>query len=84
MPKLDGELLDKEQKVSRHTRSFLQGFHGHCGTGWCRRSNMRKAIKNTHVFLNFDISPGLILIPSDLMILRNLLQDLVMRLLHGW
>ena len=32
-------------------------------------SNMRTAISNTHVILNFAIMPGLILIPSDLSIL---------------
>ena len=34
-------------------------------------SNMRTAIANTHVTLNFAIMPGLILIPSDLRILTK-------------
>jgi hypothetical protein len=34
-------------------------------------SNMRTAISNTHVVLNFAIMPGLILIPSDLRILTK-------------
>jgi hypothetical protein len=34
-------------------------------------SNMRTAIANTHVVLNFAIMPGLILIPSDLRILTK-------------
>jgi hypothetical protein len=34
-------------------------------------SNMRTAISNTHVILNFAIMPGLILIPSDLRILTK-------------
>jgi hypothetical protein len=31
-------------------------------------SNMRTAVANSHVILNFVIMPGLILIPSDLRI----------------
>jgi hypothetical protein len=34
-------------------------------------SNMRTAISNTHVILNFAIMPGLVLIPSDLRILTE-------------
>ena len=34
-------------------------------------SNMRKAIKNTKVVLNMAISPGLILIPSNMIILKE-------------
>ena len=34
-------------------------------------SNMRKAIANTHVILNTAISPGMILIPGDLIILTE-------------
>jgi hypothetical protein len=34
-------------------------------------SNMRTAISNTHVILNFAIMPGKILIPSDLRILTK-------------
>jgi hypothetical protein len=34
-------------------------------------SNMRTAIANTHVILNFAIMPGLVLIPSDLRILTK-------------
>jgi hypothetical protein len=34
-------------------------------------SNMRTAIANTHVNLNFAIMPGLILIPSDLQTLSE-------------
>jgi hypothetical protein len=34
-------------------------------------SNMRTAISNTHVILNFAITPGLILIPSHLRILTK-------------
>ena len=34
-------------------------------------SNMRTAITNNHVILNFAIMPGLILIPSDLRILTK-------------
>jgi hypothetical protein len=34
-------------------------------------SNMRTAISNTHVILNFAIMPGLVLIPSDLRILTK-------------
>jgi hypothetical protein len=37
-------------------------------------SNMRTAISNTHVILNFAIMPGLILIPSDLRILTKPIQ----------
>ena len=35
-------------------------------------SNMRKAIKDTNVVLNMVISPGIILIPSDLIILKEM------------
>mgnify|MGYP002803942344 CR=1 FL=1 len=34
-------------------------------------SNMRTAIKNTNVVLNMIISPGVILIPSELLILKE-------------
>ena len=34
-------------------------------------SDMRPAIKNTNVVLNFAISPGLILIPSNMIILKE-------------
>ena len=34
-------------------------------------SDMRLAIKNTNVVLNLTISPGLILIPSDMIILKK-------------
>jgi hypothetical protein len=37
-------------------------------------SDMRTAISNTHVILNFAIMPGLILIPSDLRILTKPIQ----------
>ena len=37
-------------------------------------SNMRTAMSNTHVILNFAIMPGLILIPSDLRILTKPIQ----------
>jgi hypothetical protein len=42
-------------------------------------SNMRTAIANTHVILNFAIMPGLILIPSDLRILTKPIPGFSMR-----
>ena len=38
-------------------------------------SNMRTAISNTHVILNFAITPGLILIPSYLRTLTKLIPE---------